>query len=482
MKTTLAVLNKRGENAAPAIINTLEALSEGQEACFGLISPLMHVIEKDLKKLTRQNISSVVAFGYTSSAPFSQTNIQVINNLNAVLILEGTIYSPNSLLGSSNPKADNCQIVRDFVIETEGDYALIAIESGKLIAARDPIGVQPLYFGENQDWAAVASNRRALWALGIKEVRSFMPGHIAIVTRDYFRIDPVKTLMYSKPEPLGIDAAAKELQRLLEYSVQTRVKGLKEAAVAFSGGLDSSLIAYLAKKHCSHVQLIHVSLENQPETEEAWEAAEALDLPLQVHLFKEKDVEETIPKVVKLIEEPEPLKVNVGVPFYWTAEKVAESKLNVLLAGQGADELFGGYLRYVKEYLRDGDEKVRQTFFSDVIGIYESNLERDEKICNFHDVQLRLPFASYDLVSFALKMPTELKFENKMDSLRKLVLRRVAVNLGIPDCISQKPKKAVQYSTGVSNALQDLAKKKKTTQGGYLEEIFQSLKQGKAEK
>jgi asparagine synthase (glutamine-hydrolysing) len=273
-----------------------------------------------------------------------------------------------------------------------------------------------------------------------------------------------------------MEEATHDLQKLLEEAVQTRVYGLKEVAVAFSGGLDSSVIACLAKKYCPNVQLIHVSLENQPETEEAWQAAKELDLPLQVHLFKEKDVEEIVPKVLDLIEDPEPLKVSVGGPFYWVAEKTAEAKLRVLLAGQGADELFGGYLRYVKEYMRDGDEKVRQTLFSDVVGIHESNLERDEKICGFHEVELRLPFTSYEVVKFALSLPTELKIEKKEDSLRKLALRRVAKNLNISESITLRPKKAVQYSTGISSVLKKLAKKQKITLGDYLSELFQKQK------
>jgi asparagine synthase (glutamine-hydrolysing) len=267
--------------------------------------------------------------------------------------------------------------------------------------------------------------------------------------------------------------AAEKLQRLLEVSVFRRVRGEKKVAVAFSGGLDSSIIAFLAKKCGASVSLIHVSLENQPETAAAQKAAIELNLPLCMYLFKEADVEAVGAKVVELVEEPDPVKVSIGVPFYLTAQKAAQAGFKVLLAGQGADELFGGYQRYVSEYIRSGDEQVRKTMFNDVVSIHESNIERDEKICAFHNVELRLPFASFDLAKFALSLPTALKFEKKMDSLRKLVLRKTAENMGLSGEIAGKPKKAVQYSTGISSALKRVAKKRKLTITEYIEELFQ---------
>jgi asparagine synthase (glutamine-hydrolysing) len=217
-------------------------------------------------------------------------------------------------------------------------------------------------------------------------------------------------------------------------------------------------------------------MENESETEEAIAVSEALNLPLQVHLFKDSDVEKTLPKVVALIEEADPIKVSVGVPFYWTAEKAAEAGLRVVLAGQGADELFGGYQRYVNEYCKDGSEAVLKTMFNDVVNIHKSNLERDLKITSYHDIELRLPFASFGIAEFAVSLPIECKIEPRPDTLRKLVLRRVALNAGMPSSVVDKPKKAVQYSTGINDAVKRIAKKNGKTVKEYVNELFQESK------
>jgi asparagine synthase (glutamine-hydrolysing) len=193
-----------------------------------------------------------------------------------------------------------------------------------------------------------------------------------------------------------------------------------------------------------------------------------------VDLFKDSDVEKTLPKVVSLIEEPDPVKAAIGIPFFWTSEKAAEAGYKVMLAGQGADELFGGYQRYVNEYCTEGVEKVHKTMFNDVVGIHESNLERDLKITSYHDVDLRLPFGAYDVAEFALSLPIECKIEPKADTLRKLVLRKLAHNIGIPAFMADKPKKAVQYSSGVNNAIKRVAKAQNKTAAEYVEMLFKN--------
>jgi asparagine synthase (glutamine-hydrolysing) len=480
MKVSFAVLDKHGDNVVDPVLDVLNELDDGRCSHFGLVSPNKSVFEKSLGILRRQGLNSSTLYGYVYSNPTSSSDYKFLQLDNAALVFEGRVYSSEPETAVMEQVAKEPQhyeaLLQMLIANADGDYSFLLLQAGWIGAGRDPLGVQPLYYGENKRITALATNRKALWKLGIENTVSFPPGNMILINREGFQFKPVKTLRFSEPKLITLDEAAKRLHTLLEESINRRTHEVKKVAVAFSGGLDSSLVAHLANKLGVRVNLIHISMENQPETEEALQASEALNLPLQIHLFKDSDVEQTLPKVVALIEESEPIKASVGLPFYWAAEKASKAGFHVMLAGQGADELFGGYQRYVKEYCKDGSDAVRKTMFNDVTRIYESNLERDLKITGFHDIELRLPFGSFELAEFALSLPIEYKIEPKADTLRKLVLRKVALNAGLPNVIVDKPKKAVQYSTGINDALKRIAKKHQKKLKDYINELFQKSK------
>jgi asparagine synthase (glutamine-hydrolysing) len=106
--------------------------------------------------------------------------------------------------------------------------------------------------------------------------------------------------------------------------------------------------------------------------------------------------------------------------------------------------------------------------------MYKSNLERDFKICNFHGLELRLPFVTNELVRFALSLPVELKLQPTNNTLRKLVLRNVGRNLGLPKSVVDRPKKAIQYATGVNKILYRAAKREDLTMKEYLHRVYQT--------
>ena len=472
MRTTVAVLHKDGGNSAEDVVKTLES-SSLEDVCYVLATPLAIFETYNLEKLRYENVDSTVVVGCAFSRSHTHNRPQIARIKNATFVFDGRFYLSNRRISlPQRLQLEHERAIEKLLGEDEGDFSLIVAESEGILAARDPIGVQPLYYGENADFVALASNRTALWKMGLKETSSFPPGNLARVSQSGFEFRPVKTLEPPKPKKVTLEQAAQTLQRLLEWSIRLRIRDVKDVAVAFSGGLDSSIIGFLARKCGANVHLFHVSLRGQRETQEAKNIAEELKLPLSCYLFENEDVETTVPKVVELIEEADPVNLAVGIPFYWVVEKMAESGFQVLLAGQGADELFGGYQRYVNEYVSFGAAKVEDTMFSDVRRLHESNIERDKKICVFHDVELRLPFASFKIAEFALGLPIPLKIEKKANGLRKLVLREMAKNVGLPVGVVEKPKKAMQYSTGVNAVLVKIAKRHGSTINEYVKKLF----------
>jgi asparagine synthase (glutamine-hydrolysing) len=479
MGAMAAAVNKKERNAVPAVIAMLKALTHRGVDAHGVATPNSATTTKLIEEIASKNISSSVALGHNLSRILSRDQPQPIRGDGFTLVFEGRLFPSPSLtevdeivgkLGSSPQR-----IASHVIQKLEGAYAFAIAVPNKIIVGRDMFGTNPLYYGENDTTCALASEQKALWTLGVRNVKSFPPGHLALISAQGFSFKPIKTVTQPPQEDLDMKTAAKRLQNLLLESMTKRVSDLEKVAVAFSGGVDSSVIAVLAKNCGINVQLVSVGLENQPEVAFAETAAEALELPLHLKTYTISDVEQVFPKVLWLIEEPNTVKVSIAIPFYWTAENASKLGCNVLLAGQGGDELFGGYQRYLKDYSQFGVEAVQNNMFRDLAKSYETNFQRDTQVCSFHKVELRLPFVDRDVVHFALGLPLSLKIDSAEDQLRKRVLRQVAQNLGIPMFMANKTKKAIQYTTGVNKAIKKLAKKKGLTSRKYVEKKFQGV-------
>jgi asparagine synthase (glutamine-hydrolysing) len=486
MGAIIAVVNKKGEDATENAVNMLEILKHKGVENFGIASPNNVKIEKSPETLKNCELKSPIIVGHAFSKISASDKPQPVMLENATMVFEGRIYPTIAETSSAEKVGENLQKTRENTLENlirqaGGDFVFAVAERERLIVGRDAMGLRPVYYGENRDLSALASERKVLWKIGIEKAYSFPPGNMAFIDKHGFKFKSVRKLVYSKAKQITMEKVVKTLKALLEKSIGERVAGVKEVAVAFSGGLDSSLIAFLTKRLGINVHLIHVSLKNQPETEHAKRAAEAIKLPIHTCLYEETQVAETLQKVVWLVEEPDPVKASIGIALYWAAENAAKMGFKVLLAGQGADELFGGYKKYVNYYALYGSEKAHKKMFKDIAKMYESNFERDFKICNFHNVELRLPFATYQIANFAIELPTELKISLLGGEQRKLVLRKVGENFGLSQFIVERQKKAVQYATGINKILGKLAKKEGLSRKDYVEKTFQTVFKGLVE-
>jgi asparagine synthase (glutamine-hydrolysing) len=479
MGAMAAVVDKKGGNAVPAVIAMLRRLMHRGTDAHGIAAQTSVKIARSLEELEGTNLNSNIAIGYNLSRVSSHDVLQPVLGNDHALVFDGRFFpskEKTSLEEAVSRLKENLEEnARGVLKELDGAYAFAVSRSDRIIAGRDTYGLIPLYYGENGNTCGLASERKALWALGIRNVRSFPPGNIAVANTEGFTFEKIATTIQPRIRSIGMEAAARRLEHLLFEATTERVKDVERVAVAFSGGLDSAVVALLAKMSKVDVHLISVGLKNQKELQHAKIASKALGLPVHVQTYNMNDVKEAVSKVLWLIEEPNPMKVGVAIPFFWTAEIASKTGCYILLAGQGGDELFGGYRRYLTELDRKGAEALQKILYQDVASSYETNFQRDYPVCAFHKVELRLPFIDRQVVNFALSLPLRLKIESAEDMLRKRVLRKVAKNLKIPDFIANRTKKAVQYATGVNKALKKLAKSEGLTVNGYLKQLFYKM-------
>jgi len=474
-----AALNKRGEDAVSLVLLMLGRLAHRGTELFHVATPTSTIASKSLDELQTKELISNTAVGHNSSLISWREKYRSILRGDYALVFEGHLF-PLSKTSDIDQvvcmlKPDLRRSAETIIRKCEGSYVFAIASLNKIFVGRDSLGTNPLFCGENETVCAVASERKALWTLGIKNVKSFPPGNVAVMSTRGFDFKSATTLTQPPPRTMSIEKAARRLQSLLLKSTMDKVSGLDNVAVAFSGGLDSTVLAFLAKTCTPQVHVVTVGLRGQPELKHAQAAAESLKLPLHLATYTLTDVENALEKVLWLIEEPDMMKAGVAIPLFWTAKIASRIGCKVLLAGQGADELFGGYQRYLREYLCGGAESVHKSMFHDLVMSYETNFQRDNPVCAFHKVELRLPYIGREVIRFALSLPVNLKINSVDDPLRKRILRYVARNMGIPEFIVERTKKAVQYATGVDKALKQLARRRGLTQQDYVNQVFMKI-------
>lgn len=479
MGAIAAAVSKTGENVVPKVAVMLKELTHRGFDYHGIATPNSVILAKSIEEMGIKKLDSSIALGHNLSRVFLRDRPQPFHSKGFSLVFEGRLF-PSSGVSEVDEVMEKLKLnpqknARHVIEELDGSYVFAIACPDSVIAGRDTLGTNPLYYGKNETACAVASERKALWALGIKNVKPFPPGNLAVINACGFSFTPVKPVTRPPIRSLKMEVAAKYLQDLLLQSTMERVADLEKVVVAFSGGLDSSVIAMLAKICGANIHLVSVGLEGQLEAQRAEAAAEALGLPLHFQTYTLDDVEGVLPKVLWLIEEPDVMKVGIAVPFYWVAAVASKLGYNILLAGQGSDELFGGYQRYLRKYVQHGIAAVQAIMYHDIALSYERNFQRDNQICSFHKVELRLPFVDREVTRFSLSLPVNLKIESAQDHLRKRVLRHVAQRLGMPSFIANRAKKAIQYATGVDRALRKLARKKGLTPQKYVKRIFREV-------
>ncbi len=337
-----------------------------------------------------------------------------------------------------------------------GDYAVSFSDGKEIYIFRDPIGIRPLYYSPN---GFFASEKKVLWSINEKAI-PVNPGEVVRLSKGKIEKFKVFDIFDLKGSFFPYERAKQSLIKSLKYSVKIRAG--KKVGVLFSGGLDSSLLALLLSKHAD-VTLYTAGAEGSQDIEWARKVSEMMGLELREYVFDINDVEKIISKVVFAIEEPNPMNLAIGIPLYFATKLAREDRCKLLLSGQGADELFGGYLKYLKN---------PEIMEKDLAELGEKNLARDDKIAMLNSVEGRFPFLDLNVVRTALRTPIEFKIRN---GLRKAILREIALKLGLPKEVAYREKKACQYGTNSQKILQKIAKRNGMKTREFVHRVFNEV-------
>jgi asparagine synthase (glutamine-hydrolysing) len=479
MSQLVGLLSRRGEDIMPRLLKLLKQQAWVRPDAYGWATPSGGEHTPGPPEFTSLRDSAAIGYKLIKTSPIDnpQPNLNA-GHANAYI---GRLWeSADPLTVFDTLRDDPRRGFEELLTERDGSLAAVVVEEGKITCARDTIGAVPLYCGQNNEHAAVASNIKTLIALDVMPTR-VPPGHIVTLSSREIKDETITTLDNPVTSPLDLEEATDELDRLLTRAATRTSSGQTTPTLAFSGGIDSTLLAHYLKRVGLHLRLTCVGSPESPDLEAAEVAADSLGLPLTIKTYNETDLDEHLDNILLSVEEADPMKVGVATPLYFVAGEAARRSSRVLFSGNGSDELFGGYAKYVEEYQSD-EKKAVASMFRDVTRSHEVNLERDWKVCSDLGLELRLPFIDPQLTRFALSLPPRYKLPKEGKEPRKIILRHLANRLGLPRAVSERPKKAAQYSSGTGKMIERLAKRNGKSVKGFLsdrlKEAIRQIEQG----
>lgn len=385
------------------------------------------------------------------------------------MIGNGEIYNHRDLRAtrlSTAPATDSDNEVALHLVREHGPQALeelqgmfavvVATPDGRVAAARDPLGIKPLYIATSGDTVVLASELKAYPPEWQPHVRVFPPGHwwtpadgfvpFERTWRTEHRADRTHRT-FAEPtsgELMGIRSA-------LLLAVRRRLMADVPVGVFLSGGLDSSLIgAIAARQAAAEDRPLHsfaIGLEGSADLTAAREVADSLGTVHHERVVDEDDLIAALPRTVRSIESFDPMLVHSAVMNELLAEFTARH-VKVVLTGEGADELFAGY-----DHFKAIDDPValQQALLDSVAGLHNLNLQRCDRVTMAHGLEARVPFLDLQVVRSALTLPAAWKVV-RPDRSEKWLLR-TAFRDWLPPELLWRDKEQFGDGTGSSEVL-----------------------------
>ena len=302
----------------------------------------------------------------------------------------------------------------------DGVFAFVIVDGQEVYAGRDPLGVKPLYYGHDIHQAIwFASEQKALVDV-CTEIHEFPPGHYYHTETGFVRYYQPKYLQeiqqFHGPE---------RLEELLTKAVRKRLMSDAPLGVLLSGGLDSSLVTSIvvreAKKRGQTVKSFSVGMDpNSLDLKKARAAAEFLGTEHHEVIFTSQEGIELLDELIYKTESYDVTTTRAATPMLILSKYISSLGVKVVLSGEGADEIFGGYLYFQNApgYTDFHDECVRR-----VKRLHSSDVLRADRATMGAGLEARVPFLDKEFLEYAMGISPKYKFIKVGEQCEKFVLR-----------------------------------------------------------
>ena len=335
----------------------------------------------------------------------------------------------------------------------DAEFALI-IYDGKTheyIAARDPIGIRPLFYGlDSEGKMLFASEAKNLVGL-TEEIVPFPPGH-------YYKDG--KFTCYcdiSRPEKIvfdDVETACKSIREKLVAGIEKRLDSDVPVGYLLSGGLDSSLVCSVAAKLSKEkIKTFAIGMSTDAiDLKYAKEVAEYIGADHTEVIITEKDVLEALEKVVALLGTYDITTIRASIGMYLVCKYIHENTdLRVILTGEVSDELFGykytDFAPSAEEFQKEAQKRVHELYMYDVL--------RADRCISVNSLEARVPFGDLDFVKYVMALDPKIKMNRYNKG--KYLLRHAFEGDFLPEDILMREKAA--FSDAVGHSMVDDLKK-----------------------
>jgi asparagine synthase (glutamine-hydrolysing) len=424
-------------------------------------------------------VCNSLVFGFTRLAinGLTEAGMQPYSKNGITWMCNGEIYNHKELeasLGLENTGSD-CYCIGDlymrhrdnllaFVRALDGVFALALYdhELKRLVVARDPYGVRPLFIGSSSscDTCVFSSEIKAI-GTQYDQINPFLPGTIEVydtvlMTRissiKYHTIPWITNPQFRASEPLGVQDAGLAVRFALEEAVRKRMLTDRPVAALLSGGLDSSLIASLVQRNLEQLgqpplKTFSIGFKGSSDLKHArivadWIKSDHTEIEMTADEFFD-----AIPDVIRAIESYDTTTVRASTGNYLIAKKIREqTNCKVVFNGDGSDEVFGGYLYFNNAPNDEAFHAETERLLED---IHTFDVLRSDRSISANGLEARTPFLDKQFVSVVRSIHPSMLRPCKGGRIEKALLRQAFDDgVTLPQEVLMRRKEA--FSDGVS--------------------------------